>query len=320
MIAENTLPPGRHPGEGRGPVPSPDPGRARLLSDPLLIALSVSAFAGNSLLCRLALRETAIDAATFTTVRLVAGALFSGPAGAPAFDRLAGRRQLAVGARPLGLRRRVLLRLPRPHRGDRRLDPLRRGAAFDDRRRRRPRRAAFSPAGRRHAAGARRPGLPAAARRGRAAARQRGADDRRRHGLGRLFAARPVWRRKGAGDPLATTAGNFKLATLPALALSLATLAHARPELAGLACAAASGAITSGAGYAIWYSVLPRLGASQAATVQLTVPVLAAAGGVLLLGETPTSRLAIAAVVVLGGVALTLRRPALLASSPIQPR
>ncbi|MGV8209004.1 EamA family transporter, partial [Pseudomonas aeruginosa] len=68
-----------------------------------------------------------------------------------------------------------------------------------------------------------------------------------------------------------------------------------------------SGALTSGIGYAIWYSALPGLGALQAASVQLSVPVLAALGGALLLGEAISLRLALVSVAVLGGIALVLR-------------
>lgn len=73
-----------------------------------------------------------------------------------------------------------------------------------------------------------------------------------------------------------------------------------------------SGAIASGLGYAIWYTALPMLTATRAATVQLTVPILAAFGGVVFLAETITSRLVIAALLVLGGVGLAIfsRRPA----------
>ena len=70
--------------------------------------------------------------------------------------------------------------------------------------------------------------------------------------------------------------------------------------------AIASGALTSGIGYVIWYAALPRLSATTAATVQLSVPVIAALGGVLLLGEQLTPRLAIASVAILGGVALVV--------------
>jgi drug/metabolite transporter (DMT)-like permease len=77
-------------------------------------------------------------------------------------------------------------------------------------------------------------------------------------------------------------------------------------DRAGAACAIASGALTSGVGYAIWYAALPALKATQAATVQLSVPVIAALGGVALLGERPSVRLLLAAIAILGGIALVV--------------
>jgi drug/metabolite transporter (DMT)-like permease len=73
--------------------------------------------------------------------------------------------------------------------------------------------------------------------------------------------------------------------------------------------AVASGAITSGLGYALWYAVLPQLRATTAATVQLSVPVLAALGGMVLLGETMSLRWALAALAVLGGIAAVVWAP-----------
>lgn len=129
-----------------------------------------------------------------------------------------------------------------------------------------------------------------------------------------MVAAGVAWgvyslRGKGAGDPLAATAGNF-LRSLPfAIALSLAFLSMARVDAGGIAYAIASGALTSGVGYAIWYTALPGLRATSAATVQLSVPVIVAAGGVLLLAEPITLRLLAASVAVLGGIALVVIRP-----------
>jgi drug/metabolite transporter (DMT)-like permease len=91
-------------------------------------------------------------------------------------------------------------------------------------------------------------------------------------------------------------------------ALSLLLLAEARLDAAGVACALASGAITSGLGYAIWYTVLPALKATSAATVQLSVPVIAALGGIVFLGEAMTLRFALASVAILGGIALVILR------------
>ncbi len=113
-------------------------------------------------------------------------------------------------------------------------------------------------------------------------------------------------RGKGAGDPLQVTAGNFMRTVPMALALSLALAAQARLDTAGLIYAMLSGALTSGVGYAIWYAALPHLRATSAATLQLSVPVIAAAGAVLFLGEALSLRLLLASVAILGGIALVV--------------
>jgi len=113
--------------------------------------------------------------------------------------------------------------------------------------------------------------------------------------------------RRGAA-PLADTAGNFLRAAPIALCLSVASAGSARLDLAGAGYAVASGALASGVGYAIWYSALRGLTATHAATIQLAVPVLAALGGVALLGEPLTQRLVVATIVVLGGIALVIVR------------
>ena len=110
-----------------------------------------------------------------------------------------------------------------------------------------------------------------------------------------------------AGDPLGQTAANFAVAA-PAGVLAWA-LAGDGASATGLLLAVASGAVTSGLGYALWYRVLPAIAASAAALAQLTVPVLAAAGGAALLGEPLTPRFAVAAgLVSLGVVTGTVRR------------
>lgn len=111
-----------------------------------------------------------------------------------------------------------------------------------------------------------------------------------------------------AADPLAATAANFAVA-LPAGLVALALAADLGGATAiGIAAAAVSGAVTSGLGYALWYAVLPGLGASRAAVAQLTVPVIALAGGALILAEAPTPRMLMAGAVVLGGIWLSLSR------------
>ncbi len=108
-------------------------------------------------------------------------------------------------------------------------------------------------------------------------------------------------------DPLRATASNF-LWSVPLALLSVPMFAH--PPMVstqGLALAAASGAIASGLGYVIWYAALARLPAIAAASVQLSVPVIAAVGGVLFLGEHASLRLLLSSFAVLGGIALVLR-------------
>ncbi len=113
-------------------------------------------------------------------------------------------------------------------------------------------------------------------------------------------------RGRGVADPLAATAGNFTRAVPLALLLSLLFVANAYADAAGVALAIASGALTSGIGYVIWYAALSKLSAMRAATVQLSVPLIAAFGGVAFLSEAITPRLVAASVAILGGIALVL--------------
>jgi drug/metabolite transporter (DMT)-like permease len=128
-----------------------------------------------------------------------------------------------------------------------------------------------------------------------------------------MLAAGVAWgvytlRAKGSGDPLRVTAGNFIRAVVPTAALSLVTLPWFSFDGLGLACAVASGALASGVGYAVWYSALPGLTVTTAATAQLSVPVIAAVGGIVLLGEPLSVRLVLASAAVLGGIALVVIR------------
>ena len=109
-------------------------------------------------------------------------------------------------------------------------------------------------------------------------------------------------------DPLAATAGNFARATLLAPLLSLLFIVNARAytDAAGVALGIASGALTSGIGYVIWYAALRRLSAMRAATVQLSVPLIAAFGGVVFLSEAITPRLTVASTAILGGIAMVM--------------
>ncbi|QTS87620.1 EamA family transporter [Ectopseudomonas khazarica] len=267
----------------------------------LLTALAMLAFAGNSLLCRLALRETAIDAASFTAVRLLAGACMlwlllqlrqnrQAPAGswagavalftyAAAFSFAYLQLDTGVGALLLFGAVQLSMLLWGLLRGER----LGLCASLGT---------ALATAGLLALLlpGASAPPLLAALL---------------------MLLAGVAWGAysllgRGQGNPLAVTAGNFLRATPLALLLALAVLPQLNWDGPGLFYALLSGALTSGVGYAIWYSALPGLHASQAATVQLSVPILAALGGSLLLGEALTLRLLLSAVAVLGGIALVL--------------
>ena len=118
-------------------------------------------------------------------------------------------------------------------------------------------------------------------------------------------------RGRGATAPVLATAGNFVRSAPLAIAVSAAAALggaspHATPT--GIGLALASGVLASGFGYVIWYAALRYLTAVRAATVQLLVPVLGAAGGILLLGESLSPRLITASVLILGGVAFAVTR------------
>jgi drug/metabolite transporter (DMT)-like permease len=130
-------------------------------------------------------------------------------------------------------------------------------------------------------------------------------------GSGMMLAAGVAWgiyslRGRHAGEPIRTTAENFLRAVPLAVVLSIAMAP--RFSLDGLGClyAIVSGALASGVGYAIWYTAVRGLRATQAAAVQLSVPVIAAGGGVALLGEQLGLRFVIASSAILGGIALVV--------------
>ena len=113
---------------------------------------------------------------------------------------------------------------------------------------------------------------------------------------------------RSSTEPLATTARNFLL-TLPlTILVSLLFWPDTNYQPAGLLLAVASGAIASGCGYAIWYAALAGLTATRAAIIQLSVPVIAAIGGVLFLAEPLTARIIIASVLTIGGVLIVITR------------
>jgi drug/metabolite transporter (DMT)-like permease len=265
------------------------------------------AFAGNSLLCRAALRDTGIDAATFTAIRMVSGAAilaaivqlrrprtpFGGSwASAAALFAYAAffsfaylTLTAATGALLLFGAVQATMIAWGLYRGERLT--LRQWAGV-----------ALAVAG---LVTLLAPGLAAPSPLGAAA----------------MIAAGAAWgvyslRGRGVADPLAVTAGNFAKTVVFSAVLVAATFAAARVDLAGALLAVASGALASGVGYAIWYTALRGLKATSAATVQLSVPIIAALGGVALLAEPVTPRLLIASVATLGGIALVVlaKRPA----------
>lgn len=111
---------------------------------------------------------------------------------------------------------------------------------------------------------------------------------------------------RGTTDPLESTMKNFAFSVPFVVLVSVFFLSDMNASPSGILLAIMSGAIASGCGYVIWYAVLPQLTATQAATVQLSVPAIAALGGVVLLSEDLTTRLIVASVATLGGVALVL--------------
>ena len=268
----------------------------------LLTTIAMLAFAANSLLCRLALQHASIDPASFGSVRLVSGALVlavivrlrsSAPVAART-DWLAASMlwayvagfsfayvTLAAGTGALILFGAVQLTMFSVG--------LYRGERFS----------AAAWAGLSLAVGGLiylvSPGIAAPAPLGAAL----------------MAAAGIAWgiyslRGRNAGEPVAATASNFLRAAPMALLLSLLLASRAHGSVEGVALAVASGAVTSGLGYVVWYAALPRLTALRAATVQLAVPPIAAAGGVLLLGEAMSLRLVLASGAILGGILLVL--------------
>lgn len=113
---------------------------------------------------------------------------------------------------------------------------------------------------------------------------------------------------RGGGDPIAANAGNFLRAVPLALVplAGMAALGQVSADRAGLVYAVLSGAVASGLGYALWYAVLPHLTAPRAASVQLSVPVITALGAVVVLDETLSLRLVLASLAVLGGIGLVI--------------
>jgi drug/metabolite transporter (DMT)-like permease len=266
-----------------------------------LTLLAMIAFAGNSLLCRLALQQTAIDPASFTSIRILSGALTlwlimrvrsdnhssagSWPSAlalftyAAAFSYAYVSLSAATGALLLfGAVQATMIGYG-----------LWAGERF------RLRQSTGLTLALLGLVGLLLPGLSAPPLAGALL----------------MLGAGVAWgiyslRGKGAGDATCITAGNFLRAVPMAVLLSLAALPWTSVDAAGFWLAVSSGALASGVGYAIWYMALRGLKATSAATVQLSVPVITAVGGIVFLGEAISLRLLIASAAILGGIALVV--------------
>jgi len=269
----------------------------------LVTLFAMLAFAGNSLLCRVALRDTAIDAASFTTIRLASGALVlaaimlarkARPTAAGSWPMAAMLFAYAAffsfAYRDLTAATGALLLF-----GAVQTSMLGYGLASGERLR------PLQVAGLLVAVGGLvymlLPGLAAPPIISAACMLLAGASWAVYSVLGR-----------GVKDPVGATAGNFVRSVPFTVVLSLASIGSFQIDRAGVGYAVLSGAITSGLGYVLWYAALPALKATSAATVQLSVPAIAALGGVALLSETMSPRLLVASAAILGGIALTISR------------
>lgn len=285
---------------------------SRLLS---LTTLAMLAFAGNSVLCRLALKQTSIDPASFTTIRLASGAFVllvlasvRGRAKTGAgCDRYGNRSvdgywrstlvlflyastfSFAYASLPTGTGALLLF-------GAVQLTMIAAGWFFGER------------------MTLRQGGGLALALSGLVVMLLPGLSAPPLVGTLLMLLAGVAWGAycllgRRVADPMAATAGNFLRAALISLALSLALTAHVRLDASGVLYAVLSGALTSGIGYVVWYAALRELTATRAASVQLAVPVLAAVGGTIFLNEPITLRLMVSCVAILGGIALVVRGP-----------
>jgi drug/metabolite transporter (DMT)-like permease len=267
----------------------------------VLTSLAMMAFAGNSLLCRLALKNTGIDAASFTSIRLISAAVAlwlivrlsnnanpgkgNWPSAFALFAYAAGfsfayiNLTAATGALLLFGAVQTTMISYGMWRGERLLSLQWLGLAL-----------ALG-----GLVGLTLPGLSAPPL----------VSSLLMIGAGVAWGIYSL-RGKSAGDPTVVTAGNF-LRTVPiTFVLSLLMVRQTTWDGAGAWYAIASGALTSGIGYAIWYKALPALKATQAATVQLSVPVIAAVGGIILLGESISLRLILASIAIISGIALVI--------------
>ena len=273
----------------------------------MLTVLAMLAFAGNSLLCRFALKETAIDAASFTSLRLLSGAVTlwlivylrgggrvtaGSWTSALALFAYAAAFSFAYISLPAAAGALLLFGA---------VQATMIGYGLWSGEHMSPRQWVGLVMALLGLVGLLSPGLSAPPL----------------SGALLMLGAGVAWgvyslRGRGGGDATAVTAGNFVRAVPMALALSLLAGPVSSVDVEGAWYAVVSGALASGVGYALWYRALPGLRPVSAATVQLSVPVIAALGGVVLLGEAPGVRLVLASLAILGGIALVIvsRRPA----------
>ncbi len=268
-----------------------------------LTIVSLLAFAGNSVLCRLALKETAIDPATFTFVRIASGAALlwivattrktSGASQGGWFSAMAlflyaagfsfAYTQLPAGSGALLLFGAVQATMM--------IWGLLRGEKLQAR-------AAIG---------------FALALCGLVALSWPGVSTPPLFASFSMLIAGIAWgayslRGRSISNPLQATAGNFLRAVPLAILLTALLWSRLNFDRTGILLAIASGAVTSGLGYVIWYAVVPELGAIRASIVQLNVPVIAAVAGIAFLKEMLSMRVSLAAAAILGGVALALVR------------
>ena len=267
----------------------------------MLTVLAMLAFAGNSLLCRFALQETAIDAASFTSLRLLSGAVslwlivylrggglvVSGSwASALALFAYAAAFSFAYISLPAATGALLLF-------GAVQATMIGYGLWSGE-----------------HMTLRQWVGLVMALL-GLVGLLSPGLSAPPLSGALLMLGAGIAWgvyslRGRGGGDATAVTAGNFVRAVPMALALSLLARPVLSVDVEGAWYAVVSGALASGVGYALWYRALPGLRPVSAATVQLSVPVIAALGGVMFLSEAPGVRLVLASLAILGGIALVI--------------
>jgi drug/metabolite transporter (DMT)-like permease len=266
-----------------------------------LTTLAMIAFAGNSLLCRLALKQTEIDPASFTAIRLLSGALMlwlvvrmkgggttgkgNWPSAFALFVYAAGF-SFAYVSLPAGTGALILF-------GSVQATMISFALWAGERLQRLQLTGLLLAGG--GLIGLLLPGLSAPPL----------------FGSLLMMGAGVAWgvyslRGKGVGDATRVTAGNFLRAVPITVLLSLLMLKGTNVDATGIYYAVASGALASGVGYAIWYTVLPALKNTSAASVQLSVPVIAALGGIVFLGEPMTLRLILASIAILGGIALVI--------------